>query len=1635
MIRKLGLIALLTLLVSVGVAQNQQTSGQATPVNTTQITLPVYTLNPAPASGANLAIIGNPGHQTIYYWISANYPVGSASLAGPYPITQAPGTLSASHYVTVNPTLPGGVTSYDVLKTSTPLQPSGACACAVATGVTPGAVTNDQSNSTSAYTVNPINVNALGMTLANEVQSSGVSHLILRQNGVQVADLSTAGGGVAGSGTAATIPLWSSGTALGNSNMQVVTGGVQYALGSGLSWQVNASGLSWNSGVSGSGNIVLQNTYPAGANNQAGGIILEGAPSTGEACAGAAELLGGGNGSTTGATVQAGGTCANGIGTTGAPVYITAGSTSAGNTGGSIYLQPGTGGYGNGSVQVLGNQVITGALSVSGSITQTGGGPTQWSGNAQTGAVTVPGGSDFSLFVNSSDQLNCQLSTALGGAPCLQSIPAGVTYAPPSLTPYYWTQTIASGAQNLTAGTPATVTLAAGHVGIDVTTGMYSVLLNDANLEAVNVTGGTYTKASGGAITFTPFFSHGSSASYTIGSASSGLQETVNQACGTSATSWHNTHCNVTIPASGPGASDSINSYNVYGTLYWHANDSTLTAGGAVLNCLGRGACLQVGDQVSSNDYANNTIRDLLFRAPTPIGSLSSAYQGVLVTNTVSNGSYLTITTAAAHNFRPGDMVTVLFTDDAHYWGDLAVYDCGSGSSAAACTGSSTTFRAPYSYTISSQATPGVVALAYVAVLDNAENTKFDGLGYATGSNYGDFNNWFDVWDDENTTVEKFNNNGGLNHSATWTGSFVFAGSAKGHVTAPVINIKDSNFTAAGANCVTDYANNGLYVDNSVCQGSSLWGFHASLDTTGIGKGIFLRNIYSENAATNNASPQWTPYYGLGQAGLILGSLSVYATAQISGQAGMNGAFPSGGSGSVGYSYYIVVNDVTAGTHSAPLYIYSYASTGSDSPVVNWPRVANAADVITYDVIRTGSNAPYTGGCGGGSTTACGSVTTALAQAAACTVNGGLICTFTDTASASTSAYSVNVGNYAGTLAFWPGQIVSVNHSVRVDQEQGGGVGVGLAGDPLQIAGVCDGGGDANSGGYTSCLSTPVFAVGPGPAANLPATVMMDAWQSGSFPSNVTGRLLFSSNPAYPYQEGHHIITLLDSNPGLTLATQGYRRPASGSDGWIGTDAPRATSATNTHFAIGAGYSISGYIGVNSNFSTTDGTEADNWLFRLTSSMWTWKVPQTTNQQITSTVTTGTAPFVVASTTPVANLVAGGNVPLAGGTMTGQLNTPATNGVCVGTACLSGTATGALVTGGVINGAGTGTLTTTGATLLVAILSGGTSSTPSFSDSLGNTWNALTPCSISGNNYYGGMVYAYSHSGGALAVGSDTFTLGSGTYSSQAVIYAFSGTPASAVLSAQSCSGAKNLQAGSITPSGGDIVVAGFSSTYQGLCGSCGGTIGLTGFSTALVSNPPASTNSNAAGVYLLNASNSAINPTWSILTGGGTMNTNGVPMIASFKTNAATAVAALQVTSLGAGVAQTDSSGNVKSSATLPAGLTIPGYSSSLSIPTGTATFAAGTNVTSVGCATGYSCNNTRGTLTIVGGTATTGTIATVSFSATLSAAPSCLVDMNGGTVWYGIGNGAPSTSSFTITAGVSVSGATFNVNYVCQP
>lgn len=96
--------------------------------------------------------------------------------------------------------------------------------------------------------------------------------------------------------------------------------------------------------------------------------------------------------------------------------------------------------------------------------------------------------------------------------------------------------------------------------------------------------------------------------------------------------------------------------------------------------------------------------------------------------------------------------------------------------------------------------------------------------------------------------------------------------------------------------------------------------------------------------------------------------------------------------------------------------------------------------------------------------------------------------------------------------------------------------------------------------------------------------------------------------------------------------------------------------------------------------------------------------------------------------------------------------------------------------------------------------------------------------------------------------------------------------------------------------------------------------------------------------------------------------------------------------------------------------------------------TFTAGAGVTSVTCTSAF-CDINGGSLSIAGGTATTGTIATVNY-ATLAVAPrTCLVAANGGSTFLGLGHGTPGASSFTITAAVSIAGQTVNLDYSCRP
>ncbi|MGD0792601.1 MAG: hypothetical protein ABR920_12605 [Terriglobales bacterium] len=783
---------------------------------------------------------------------------------------------------------------------------------------------------------------------------------------------------------------------------------------------------------------------------------------------------------------------------------------------------------------------------------------------------------------------------------CGSGAPAGITYATTALN---WTQTISS---SLTGGSQATVTLTPCPVGIDTTSGVgYQVLLSGGgNSEAVSVvtaSGGCTSGAASGTITFTPFYSY--AGGYAIGSASSGIQETLNAGCGVNTTTYKNSQCNVTIPANGPNSS--VNIYNVSGTIYLHSNQSVLSGYGTSLNCLGRGACLQVGDLKTSNDFTNNTVAGLSFRTPVSLVG-NAAFAGVAITQTQRTSQVATITTASAHGFRVGDMVTILFTDSSSYWGDAII----------TAVPSLTTFQYAHSGAdIAAQASPGVVVLAYVAVLDNAENTHLIDISYDKVGENGQFNNFFDLWDDENVTIDHFNNQGiSLNNNANWTGSFVFSAGNQSMQIAPVITLRDSSITANYSNGVTDYNSNGLYIENTILQATGPWQVYSS-NSTGNYQGAYLKNIYSESSnSLNPQTPAHSPFPGLGIAGLIAGISTGAAKFQISGS-GTLGAFATGGTGSTPYSYFIVANDTTAGTQTSPMQILNWLSTGNDSIPIRWPRVANGNDVITYDVIRittpagVGAVYPYNGGCLGGSGGTCGYVAKGLLQSAAC--SGSLVCTYTDNGSSSTSAYTIKQANYGGNLNFWPGSLVSVNKSVTVDVEELGIVGVGLNGNPLQIANQCSNYGTASPGGYTACLASVTSSNNSVP--NQTATIVTDGTEAGGGMSLSKGRLNFSSAPAIAIN-AHHIITLIDSQPALTQSTWGYRPAASANDTWIGTDVPNSGVGVGLgQLAFGSPVSITNYIA-----QTGDGIHA-NWLERLSASLKEFNVPAKFDQSVTFT--------------------------------------------------------------------------------------------------------------------------------------------------------------------------------------------------------------------------------------------------------------------------------------------------------------------------------------------------------------------------------------------------------------------------------
>ena len=82
----------------------------------------------------------------------ANHPIGSSFAGGPSLARNAPDNFNGSNFVTIVWGGLAGVSTYDVLRTTTSNFPSGQCTCAIATGLTATSFVNN-TNTITNYTI------------------------------------------------------------------------------------------------------------------------------------------------------------------------------------------------------------------------------------------------------------------------------------------------------------------------------------------------------------------------------------------------------------------------------------------------------------------------------------------------------------------------------------------------------------------------------------------------------------------------------------------------------------------------------------------------------------------------------------------------------------------------------------------------------------------------------------------------------------------------------------------------------------------------------------------------------------------------------------------------------------------------------------------------------------------------------------------------------------------------------------------------------------------------------------------------------------------------------------------------------------------------------------------------------------------------------------------------------------------------------------------------------------------------------------------------------------------------------------------------------------------------------------------
>ena len=146
---------------------------------------------PPSVTNGSSTIIGSPGITQYYYWVVANFPIGSTN-GTPIFVSNVPNTLTGGNYVRVSWNGLTGATSYDILRSVSATFPGTCTGCLV--GNTSSFTINDTGASLTNYTYNPASYATVYLYLDNT--NSSTTQFLYNLNGTVHNFASGGGGGV-----------------------------------------------------------------------------------------------------------------------------------------------------------------------------------------------------------------------------------------------------------------------------------------------------------------------------------------------------------------------------------------------------------------------------------------------------------------------------------------------------------------------------------------------------------------------------------------------------------------------------------------------------------------------------------------------------------------------------------------------------------------------------------------------------------------------------------------------------------------------------------------------------------------------------------------------------------------------------------------------------------------------------------------------------------------------------------------------------------------------------------------------------------------------------------------------------------------------------------------------------------------------------------------------------------------------------------------------------------------------------------------------------------------------------------------------------------------------------------------------